>query len=361
MSRSSIPGVWSRESRVALRVAAVFTTLMNTGCGPCSEVVACTVAPRISITGQVVDTDTGVGVDGTRVSLVLPGGGPNDSVTTVADRDGAFDVAIAAPPGASADVIVAPPGAAPYRIRGLPCPASTARGSACSLGTITTRPGFAFFAALVYRPEFARAAGSLPVTFIRTSGSHFSGPHITGDQYVVTTGPDGRFPVFGDGATADGLDPVVGDLVVDLPAPFTQTVIHGLSIQPTNAYHATKQVFALGVGFSLGYYFLFFDSTTKAPVSGIAVSVTRTGGIHATRDTASVVSDAGGRASLEMTPLAEGTFNGTATIRVPGSSAPFTTAVSMAAYDADDQRLLASFLVGSGGHLTQLPPGTQNP
>jgi len=324
--------------------------------------IECSEPAHISIDGRLVNAQSGLGVPAGRISLVATGPGHTiDSVTATSDADGIFQVSSDVLAGSTADLIVAAPGADPYRITNVPCPPSTVHGGACTLGSITSVPTFPLLAELHYRPDFVAIGDGLTVSFRRTGGAALRGPGISNGVYTATSNSGGRFPLFGDAAVAVGTDPVIGDLTVVLPPPLGQTVVHDIAVTPSIEYHPATQLSVFGVGPSLGYYLLFFDAKTKQPLSGVSVRFAQTGGIQATVPTVEATSDVAGKAWIGMRPLAAGSMDGTLTIQAPGAAGPTSLSVSLPTFDSDVGQLFESFLVGSDGSLTALPPGTIQP
>jgi hypothetical protein len=89
----------------------------------------------------------------------------------------------------------------------------------------------------------------------------------------------------------------------------------------------------LGVGPGMPYYLIL--RRNGAPVAGVDVEMTRTGGIDIHPDRISTVTNDSGMVFLTPEPKSEGELFATITVRPPAPLASFTVPVRMLALDAE--------------------------
>jgi hypothetical protein len=279
-----------------------------------------------------------------------------ESTHTVSDADGLFSLAL---PAMGTDSVtmalrVQPRGKPGYTLSPLECRPVGGWGDACVLNPIVEEPSFPIYQ-FVYRNDRSRVVANTRVSFKRTSGAGFFGPKAK-DLIELTTDPAGFAFLFPPGIYATGVDPVVGDLTVELPLPIGTTVRHGYLIPPNPRFNA--RLFAIQeTGPTINYRMFFADSLAGLPLSGVEVRFRRLSGIATSADTFRVVSNKEGVASFVMAPLAQGTITGDFTISRPGS--PVVTSikgVSLTTFDADSSIELSRWKVGATGTLYLLPP-----
>src|SRR5205823_9554394 len=96
----------------------------------------------------------------------------------------------------------------------------------------------------VYRGDRSRLAAHVQITFVRTGGSAFFGKKAPENGTIALTTDDQAIAFFfPPGIYSAGLDPVLGDLIVDLPAPIGRTIRHDYPILPTARFN--DRVFAI--------------------------------------------------------------------------------------------------------------------
>lgn len=146
--------------RLALAWGVGGSTLAIVACDPCAGVASCDQAPRVGVSGQIVDRGTPTDADrdplsganipplrpapGVRVEVVRVGGVEvsQASAATTTNADGWWQVALPAREegDVTVDVAVTPPGGIPYRVAGVPVRASRTRGDGSVLGRWTREP-----------------------------------------------------------------------------------------------------------------------------------------------------------------------------------------------------------------------------
>ena len=110
----------TRRARLGLAVAVPLAFVAS--CDPCAGTVNCSTAPRVAVTGRIVNHTTGAPVAGVRVMLhVVGAGGAEGDASTTTDAQGVWDASVAAiEEGASvAQITVTSP-----RMRHIPYPGS---------------------------------------------------------------------------------------------------------------------------------------------------------------------------------------------------------------------------------------------
>ena len=158
-----------------------------------------------------------------------------DSSEAVTDSRGLFSLSVAAPGTAAplTSVRVTPPGRPGYVIPVANCHPSTVRGDGCILEAVKPEPRFRGFL-FHYRSDNSPAEG-LRVTFRRTSGALLyqdagGSPPVTIDTVTTVTNDIGFAFLFPLNVWTGSLEPVIGDLIVDLPSG--RLVQHGFAVSP---------------------------------------------------------------------------------------------------------------------------------
>lgn len=347
----------SSAPRLALVAFIASNVLWLSACEPCLGVANCGDGPpRPAVEGRVVTTESGVGSPGARIELVASYPGGRDSVFTTTDDDGLFSVSL--PPAANVPSTLAlritPLDKPGYTIDSLPCAPVSRLGDACVLAPIVESPFFPIFLFL-FRNDVSKAAGNVRVVFTRTGGSTLYGPSLV-DPLQVVTDSNGVGLLFPDGIFATRLEPVIGDLTVELPPPRATTVRREYAVQPVYRFGA-RPLAVQAVGPGLSYLVIFVDSASRKGRSGVQIEWQRTAGIHAIPEAFTMVSNSDGVTGFSVRPLTDGTIQGNLTIRPPGGSAPVTfNGMSLKTFDADSAIVYQRWLVGASGVLYALPP-----
>lgn len=226
----------------ASAVSAVVAAAAVAGCDPCAGVASCDQAPRLGVSGQIVDrgnpTDadrealSGAGIPplrparGVRVEVTGVGGGELDapSAASTTDASGWWQVSLPARAEGPVvvDVSVRPPGGTPYQVRGLELRASRARGDGTVLGRWTREPFLTQVGEIYDAATGAPVEGAL-VTAVRRGGVAVE-PTANTRVPMVTVG-GGRF-VYDVRPLGDGV--LLLDFTVErpgLPAAIVRDVL----------------------------------------------------------------------------------------------------------------------------------------
>jgi len=203
----------------AVMVAFCEIATLNGCSDSCSFVVGCRDSSRLAVEGRVLRSDSGQAINGAFLTLIARYGGVADSVRAVSDAQGDFSLVLpvvaAAPDNVALRVLA--PGNPGYLISSLDCKPVIQWGDACVLNPVVDAPTFPIFQFL-YRSGLPNPAANTLVTFKRTGGATLFGPEVT-DPLQVVTADDGIGLLFRPGVHSTSLDPVVGDLTVNLPPP----------------------------------------------------------------------------------------------------------------------------------------------
>lgn len=341
-----------RTMSLVTRVAIVGLVLgVTSSCDACRGVSPCGLdTGRVVVDGRLLAPESGQAIRGAAIDLIAVQFTSTDSGRTVTDEDGLFHFALKAEAAQTQKLRlrVSPEGQPSYVIDSLSC-SSVRQGAPCLLDPIIERPVFPIFR-FVYRNDPARAVAGVRVRFVPTGGTPVVGPTAV-DTFDVFTDISGTVTLFPFGVFAAGLAPVRGDLIVDLPAPMTRTLLRDYRVNPT-ARFGPRPLAAQAVGPGLTYQMVFSDSASGHGRAGIELSFERTGGIQGTRESFITTSNALGLAGFPMLPLEEGTMTGTFRIRVPESETILTlTDVSLATFDADTAIVFKRWSIGTTGVL----------
>ena len=325
-------------------------------CDPCSGVLGCSPVggnPYLAISGQIVDPVTGVGVDGVQVRVVRRAGvvvaEPGLSTVTANGGQWRAEFTPQSVGYLDADIAITTPAGLSYTATGVRLRTSLRGRDANVLDRWVDRLWFPNFGELYIRgSQNTRIAGA-PVDFHRTGGVPLLGAGVMGD--VVRTGTDfaGRVALFsiddGDVYTSS-LGPVIGNLIVRRSA--TDTIaFKDVSIYSSYVYRGSFSILSLGIGPSLAYDIFFLSRTTGLPVSGVAVSFTRTSGIALASSRYDAVSDTNGRFRFSLQALDTGAVQGRLIYRPPLAPAE-TLQIALPTFDADTARFLRVINVSTG-------------
>ena len=131
----------ARRARLGLAVALPLAFVA--GCDPCAGTLNCSTAPRVAVTGSVVNHATGAPVAGARVALhVTSAGGSVSDASTTTDAQGLWDASVAANEegAAVAQITITSPQLPPYTVASVPVRASRRSGDATAVGVWTDIP-----------------------------------------------------------------------------------------------------------------------------------------------------------------------------------------------------------------------------
>jgi hypothetical protein len=302
--------------------------------------------------------ETGVPVSGATIDLIVTHAGFRDSSSTRTDGLGLFSVRLPAQVGQvdKVSLRVSAAGYPGYVVDSLACYPTGINGNACVLDPIVPVPWVPTHFVFLYRNSDRVPIPSAKVTFSRTGGAAWIGPEASEVFRSTLADPAGVDLPFPQSLYASSLDPVVGDLIVEMPAPFGTSVIHGYQVRPTY-FFADRPVAVIWAGPNLSYRLAFFDSVTQRPVEGLNVGFQRTGGIDASPASFQGVTDTTGSVVLGLRPLATGSLTGILTATSNAASQPVSiSGIGVTTFDSDSMPLLGRWLVGRAGALYPLPP-----
>jgi hypothetical protein len=194
-------------------------------CGPCGPTLGCDQAPRISITGQILDESSGFGKR-SRIELQRESGLQFQPVTVQTGDNGAFDISAedVGPGSAIVRLVVTPEGQRPYIMRNIAVTTLTRKGDAVVMPP-WSRP------TLPYVIYIARASNNASIEGATVQFQRTSGPELIVNGAAVSTisdvtGPVGGTFLFRD-AFVDSTGVVSGTLSVSvngLATPYTQAI-----------------------------------------------------------------------------------------------------------------------------------------
>jgi hypothetical protein len=231
-----------RPRPAALAAACAAGALAAAACDPCTGVASCRQAPRLGVSGQIVDRGmpvpdwalSGAGpsaapASGVRVEVIPTDGVDVDepSASATSDGTGWWEVSMrAAEEGpVLADVVVTPPDGVAYRVRGVLLNASRKRGDGNVLGRWTREPYITTLGEVFDAASGARVAGAR-VTAVRRGGIEIA-PTVNSRVPMVTV-DGGRF-LFEVRPLADG--PLLLDFVVERDG-LPPATVRNVTVQP---------------------------------------------------------------------------------------------------------------------------------
>ncbi|MEP6494707.1 MAG: hypothetical protein ABJF01_18620 [bacterium] len=307
-------------------------------------------SPRLVIDGQIVRSQDGRGVDGIRVDVMHSGGvGIDAESTSVTTSAGGF-WHIDMPATATGDVILdvrvnTPVLKHPYIVRGLHVQPVTRHGDAKILDRWVVNPYFPNYVDIFLRGAGDRPVTSTVVVFQPTVGE-LTGAAVTNGLAHTETDPIfGRAQFFLYNAFATDTGDVIGDMSIELPAPFATSVVHGVRISPTYIYRAPGIVSRFGVGPSLEYAAQIYDRATGRTLPNIRVEFHAVGGIPVGAPDVITSTDADGYVRFHSQPLQSGNVIADITITPPRGAAE-TRHDTIPTFDTDLGKLLGNWTVG---------------
>jgi hypothetical protein len=224
-------------------------------CDPCSGIARCDRSAYLAIDGQIVDPVFGHGIDGVPIDVIYAGGVAVDvdSVSTVTSDGGHWRIELAPHDSGTVLVVVAvsPPGAARYRV---PVTVQTrARGGdATLLDKWVPEPYFAYAGELYLNGTVDDRVNDALVEFRRTGGVQLRGVGIETGVYTTRTDVAGRFTMFPSEESAVlpvTFGDVIGELRVDLGAPYGVSFVRNVVLSPTPVYHKLQRtIYRVAVG-----------------------------------------------------------------------------------------------------------------
>lgn len=201
-------------------------------------------------------TADGSAVPNTVVRLRAEYAGRTDSTESRSDSRGLFSLSIDAPglevPRISLRVI--PPERTGYLVLLSECQPVMQWGDACVLPPVVSEPSLPIFRFRDRTDETAVAQAR--VTFRRTGGAMLftrgaEGAPTPVDSLTAVTDHEGITNLFPVAVWAGSMDPVVGEMTVDLPPPRGRVVQRGYAISPS-AFYTTRALTTYFVGTDMG-------------------------------------------------------------------------------------------------------------
>ena len=246
----------ARRARLGLAVALPLAFVA--GCDPCAGTLNCSTAPRVAVTGSVVNHATGAPVAGAHVALHVTGadGSVSDASTTT-DAQGLWDASVAADEegAAVAQITITSPQLPPYTVASVPVRASRRNGDATAVGVWTDIP-FVRHLATVFHESSPLAGAQVHYTVT-------SGPALVSAQTDGATNGAGIFEL---DFAAQTFGRLVGDLTVTHPALSRPLVVRGYSIPLDYRFGIPAPTGIVGRGKLLAYGGeLVFRGTGAAP------------------------------------------------------------------------------------------------
>jgi hypothetical protein len=337
-------GEWGDSTRCRVRKRnwglgefIFFTTLLASGCEPCSGVASCHVAPTVSASGQVIDYATGHSEVGATVSFVA--GALNLSATSDGLGQFQFSGVVSSDAVVTGDLTVrAASFAAGYTVHGVQLTPSRTRGDGTDLGRVLAQPYFAFLGQVTSRFINTSLVGTVQI--VRVGGASLSNNNIS-----VQTDSGGRFYIESPASSAD---PLIANVTITgggLPAPVVYAAT-ALPIIWQDAVPSVNRVF--GVGSSLGYAVQALHRGLNRGVPGVQFNWTRVSGINTIPTVLNGLSNEIGLFSLQTDPQgAEGTVTGNITMTPPAPyAAQHFNNIVLTTFDNDSIRFLAVYRFG---------------
>lgn len=319
--------VWGAAAVAALILGAA------SACEPCSGVAACEVTPAARVSGRIVEFPSRRAVARAEVTLSATVGTPPLTVRT--DAEGYWSAILPkAIPGVDTltlEVQVTAPGATDgYRVPGVRVPVSRAREDAVWVGRWFSTPYVRFIGEARRRNGQRLAGAELTVTRVGGAAAAF-------DVVRTTVSPDGIFYLEAPARDAGGMV-----LRLEARSPGSDRVLVRQTLGVQVMHQDTVPLFQgiAGFGPSLEYVIGVFDRFTDRPVSGVRVTLRRTGGVPTVEPSVTGVTNADGYVYLGMTPDAAGELIGDLEL-VPPAPRPSTVIQGFrwSTFDSDSLRL----------------------
>ncbi len=329
----------ARRARLGLAVALPLAFVA--GCDPCAGTLNCSTAPRVTVTGTVVNHATGAPVAGARVALhVANAGGSTSDASTTTDAQGVWDASVGANEEgpAVAQITITSPQLPPYTVINVPVRASTRTGEVTAVGRWTDIPFVRHLATVVHE--------SSPLVNAQVHFAMSSGPKLVSAQTDCATNGAGIFEL---DFTAQTVGQLVGDLTVTHPALPRPLVVRGYSIPLDYRFGIPAPAGTIGRGKLLAYggELVFRGTGAKAP--GVVVEFQRTGGIATKVDRVTTVTGGTGFFVVDLAPASEdadGDVIGDLTFRPPAAAPAIYKNVHLATYDSAFIRYMGLWAYG---------------
>ena len=334
-----------KRLRFAVLAGALAT---QSACDPCFGIALCNVAPRVAVSGQILNDTSGRGEAGATIDFVRRGGVGMavDSFRTMTDADGLFLLeGEAAEVGeVMAELAVRPRSGPGYRVHDMSIRTTTRGGEALALSPWSTVPHLPDFAEIYRRGGGEETLGNVRVEFRRTGGVALR--NLSGGVFTRTTNATGLMPLFADQVIPVDAGDVIGELTVFLPTPPGPSVQPNFRIRATPEFRRAAQIRRVGAGPSLNYLFQARPrARPEVTMPGVTIEFQQTSGPATAPSSWTVTTDAAGQAMLPARASAPGTVTGTLTVRPP---APFSTYSVSRSFDTFEADTIVVSTVGIG-------------
>ena len=205
----------------------------------CDLVLGCAASRRVAVDGRVLETMNGHPTPGTIVRVVAQYAGSVDSAESTTDSRGLFSLAIAARGSDTPQILlrVIPPSHPGYLVPLESCKPVTGWGDACVIAPVVNEPSLPL---LLLLDANANPVSQARVAFKRTGGAALM--RRTGDVIISidsvssSTGAEGFANPFPLDVWAGSNEPVVGDLIIELPPPIGRVVRQNYAFAPSVFY-----------------------------------------------------------------------------------------------------------------------------
>lgn len=314
-----------------------------TACDPCTGVSACRTAPRVELTGQVVEYYSARGIPAVQLSMKLADG---TTATALTDDEGRFRLSapsLTAAVGDSATVEVSMSGPAPFadftasalRVRTV-----MRTGDAVEVGRWMRNPGRRIVLRLLSRLT-GGPLSRVPVTFVRTGGAK-----LIGDSIRSLTDDGGTVVL---NLSGDRIAEVVGLLRVANSQFRRPSELPNLGFGLSLTELAPTINYELSVGPALSYVGEVRDGLTRREIVGASVTFTARSGPSTVPASATTTSGAGGIFTFAVPTTDFGDVLGTLTVLGPGAPASQASVypnVILAAFDSLNARWMGTWYFG---------------
>ncbi len=241
-----------------LRIAALAVlAVAPAACDPCFGIALCNVAPRVVVSGRLLNDTTGRPEGGATIDMVRDSGvsTSRDSIRAVTDADGLFllDVEASEVGEITTHFVVRPRSGPGYRAFGVRVTTTTRGGEAYALPPWSTIPHLPDYGEVFRRGGANETLPLVDVEFRRTGGVAFK--NNPSGMFSSRTGATGLVPLMGDAVLPADAGDMVGDLTIFLPAPLGPSVHRGYRIAATPEYRRAARIRRVGAGPSLNYLF----------------------------------------------------------------------------------------------------------
>ena len=293
--RSRVVAASSRVTANGSRVAAVpalLAVVAVTACNPCAGSADCTTAPRVDVTGTIVDATTGNNSSNVRVTVTLANG-TSKAVTTNSEGRWRIEIENAPSDVSKTSVTVAVAGSSGYTVPNVALTTRTLAGDAQDVGRWTSKATARFQVALAYRGKPLVGA---TVTFTPTAGVSAQALNAAG-----TSNGSGIFELDLEGPQ---LGVVVGTLHIVHP-DVRRSDLNGFAIPLEYKYALPASRGDISIGGQVAYSGLVLFRGTDQRLAGVPVEFQRTGGVSTTEQVARATTGDGGYFRLDFTPLVQ--------------------------------------------------------